>query len=597
MNVIGFDTETRGLRWADGETAFLGQWATDGAEWVAPENDPARVAEYLSALAGADVLVAHNFNFDAHQTRVTWGFDVDQPGIEWHDTDLMSRILFPEGQRKDRGGHGLKNLATVYLRADAAQYEDALKTHAKLIHPQATLNTPGIYYEIWRAYPEVLEKYGAMDARFTLDLYHNFMPRFEQYPELWKLYELERKVQRILYRAERAGTRVDPEAVARLKAYYLELLADASAKLEGFIGFLPEGDGSQEQLADALIGLGVPLTETTSSGRPAVNQQVLKPYERDYPVIGALFEWRRIKKFLSTYIGPTEGRETVHPSFMQCEAWTGRMSCRSPNMQNIPKRRDLSEDLDLKVRSIFVPRDGYAFVVADYSGIEDRLLAWFCGVEEGRRMIREGRDNHAYTASVVHPEFDEDYYAKGAPGQPVRDRIKHARYAITYGAGAPRVMHTINSMLPPDAEPIDKAEAKRITAKIKDSIPGYHALAGYNGAVRKQVEAHGFVRTIMGRRQIVGRDKSYVGLNALIQGSAADIMKQGLVNVAEAIEAEGLDAIPLLVVHDELVVECRIDQAERCAEIVQAGLESAYELDPPLVAEPTITEVSYGHAK
>src|SRR5690242_8366713 len=115
QKVIAFDTETRGLNWfEDDEQAFLGTWADESGEWHADLSKPEEAYRFMSALSAADVLVAHNLSFDVHQVRATLGVDILSMGKELHDTDLLSRVLFPEGQRKERGGHGLKNLAKTY---------------------------------------------------------------------------------------------------------------------------------------------------------------------------------------------------------------------------------------------------------------------------------------------------------------------------------------------------------------------------------------------------------------------------------------------------------------------------------------------------
>lgn len=596
MNVVAFDTETKGLDWFNpDQQAFLGTWATGDGEWHAVLSDPAEGAAFLSALSRADVIVAHNLSFDAHQVRETLGLDILSLGKTLHDTDLMSRVLFPEGQRKDRGGHGLKNLAKVYLRQDAGDAEDHIKEMGKAIGLR-TLKKAGAYYDVWRAYPEVMERYARLDARFTYDIYQDFLPRLEEQPALKRLYEMEMEVCQLLIQAERIGTRVDPEAVARLKALYLEKKREEEEYLDRELGGreVYEGEGSEDALEEALLKLGVPLTERTDGGKLSVAKPALGKFEQQFPVIQHLFEWRRVNKFLSTYIAPMEDTEVVHPSFMQAEAWTGRMSCRRPNMQNIPKRRDLSDEANEKVRSMFIPRAGHSFVVSDFAGIEDRFLAYYCGVQESRDVITAGRDPHAYTAAVVWGGEAADFDKKG-PKAKIRDRTKHARYAMTYGAGAPKVMHTVNSMLDPDETPITLAQSRAIVARIKQSIPGYKAL---NKRIRNKIESEGHVTTIMGRKQVVNPDKSYVGLNALIQGGAADAMKLAMVETARRFKEAGLDATILLVVHDELLTECPTIEEELVASIQTEAMESVLpQLDPRLKVETTITRESYAHAK
>lgn len=597
MKVVAFDTETRGLDWFDeDQRAFLATWADENGEYAADLSDPAQAAAFIAALDEADVLVAHNLPFDAHQVRETLGYDVTAHGKVLHDTDLLSRVMFPEGQRKgSRGGHGLKNCAERYLSVDAKAPEDAIKEMAKSIGYR-TLKTQGAYYDVWRAYPEAMERYAVMDARYTWDLF-----------DLWRrqigeadatVYRLEQAVQPILINAERIGVALDQEVVSRLHAEYTEQAADAHAYLLEHLGedamgaseFDPDEDEWEEEpeakkekvnkteaLRQALLNLGVPLTEKTKTGLLATNKFALQKFEDEFPQIERLFEWRRLTKFLSTYLDPMEGREVVHTSFNQCGAWTGRMSSRRPNMQNIPKRAGK------EVRAMFVPRPGYSFVVYDYDSIEARLIAYYLG-SRGREyadMIENGYDVHAWMATHCYGGA-YDYYVKGAPGEPERDIAKNTTYAISYGAGARRVSD-MNKMTPD--------EARALISKIKTTIPGFRRL---ERRVRKAVETRGYVTTLMGRRNPVNPEKSYVGLNALIQGSAADVMKRGLVNTAEAVQ--DLGGYPLLVVHDEVVVEVPSEHAEEAARRTKAALEAAADIYPRLVATGDVVTTNYAEA-
>lgn len=573
MKIVAWDTETKGLDWWNpDQQAFLATWADENGEYCADLSDEAQVREFRQAIEDADVVVAHNLKFDWHQTRETLGFDPTE-GKVVHDTDLMSRVLYPEGQRKGaRGGHGLKNLATVFLKADAADPEDAIKEMAKAIGLR-TIKQTGAYWEVWRAYPDVMEEYARQDARYTFDLYDKFQSTMG---DLTRVYELEMAVLPVLVRAEQRGVAVDQAKVAELKERFTAERDTLAAQLSATLGDAAlGGEGSSDALIEALLDLGVPLTETTDTGKLATNKFALQKFEKDFPILGELEEFRRYEKFLATYIGPMDGVEVIHPSFMQCGAWTGRMSCRSPNLQNWPKRAGK------EVRAVLVPRPGHAFVVADYESIEARLLAYYLNDQGYRDLYRGGHDPHAVMAANVYGGAVEDYL-KGTPGEAKRNVAKNTTYAIVYGAGAPRVS---------DMNNIPRDEAKALISKIKASLPGYYRL---QKRIKQKIEREGHVNTLFGRKQVVNKDKSYVGLNALIQGSAADIMKQGLVNVDAAVK--DLGGHVLLVVHDEVVVECPIDRAEECQARVDEALVAAYNLDPPLSVESSITTTSYADA-
>jgi DNA polymerase-1 len=566
MYTIAFDTETRGLDWFDpDQQAFMLSWADHEGGHAYVLDDEASHRLFLDALGRADRVVCHNLSFDVHQLRETWGIDLLDYEVELHDTDLMSRVVMPFGQRKDRGGHGLKNLATILVDPNAAVYEDTMKELAQ--NAGIKLKSTGGYYEFYRAYPDELTEYAVQDAVITLQLFDKLYPMLDE--KSGRCYQLEMEVAPILIRAEQRGIALDASAVDSLYAEYKGLLKDIERDLEKYFGDVQlEGEGSEAALLEALQMIGVPLHRKTKTGKLSTNRFALQEFEDDFPEIATLLEYRRVQKFLSTYIGPMRGRDVVHTSFRQCEAWTGRMSSARPNLQNLPKRAGR------EVRRPLVARDGYKLVACDFDGIEARLLAYYMNDERYKQFFRDGSDPHAWMASEIHGGEPSDY-AKGTDGEAKRNAAKNTLFAITYGAGAPRVA---------DMNQIPKAEAKALISKIKTSLPKYRKLMG---RIRKKVQYQGYVSTLMGRKQMINKDKAYVGLNALIQGTAADIMKQGVVNIEKEFKDE--DVRLLLVVHDEAVVEAPEAVADdvlqrTCAAMAEAGGE----IDPPLAVSGAI---------
>lgn len=571
MGKIAFDTETHGFNWFDGQLAFLGSWADADNEYVADLGTPEGAQEYENALKAGDPLVAHNFSFDCHQTRATLSYDILASGASIHDTDIMARVAIPTGQRK--GSYKLKDLAATFVDPDAKAESEAIEEMAKSIN--VSLKKPGAFYEVWRAYPEVMEKYAKKDARYTYDLHTKLDKDLgESVP-----YELEREVIPVLTKAEEVGVRLDQEVVQTLKKEYTELEEQTREPLiETFGEKALGGEGSKEALLEGLLGIGVPLYRKTKDGHLATHKFALQEFEDDFPILKTLMDWRLYTKFLSTYIDPMDGRDVVHTSFKQCEAWTGRMSSARPNMQNIPKRAGK------KARSMFIPREDHVFVVFDYDSIEVRLLAYYMASESYRKLIRDGHDPHAYMAAQIHGGDMEQFTKEKATPEDRqrRDIAKNTMFAITYGAGAPRVS---------DMNKISKAEAKELIRKIKKGLPGYYRL---NKRIRDKIESVGYVNTAFGRKQVVDKEKSYVGLNSLIQGTAAEIMKKGLVQANELVAPYG--ATPLLVVHDELVVECPTENAEEVAKLIPGAMTSAFEMDPPLSVEGGIVTTNYADA-
>lgn len=599
---LAFDTETRGLRWFDtDQRAFLGSLANDFDQWIDVfERCPDGRRNFTSCLQGGECVFAHNLKFDAHHVRAISKYDImhDRPE-RLHDTSLMSRLLEPLGQDgKKKGSHKLKNLAKTILSEDAKDAEDLVKEKFQELTGRRQIDeavNPDAYYQVWKTYPEILENYAVLDARYTYDLGDHFMTALHNADaKLRSLYELERRNQRVLYDAEVRGLRVDPGAVERLKAHYLDRDRAAERQLVDTLGFVPVGDGSREQLATALIDAGVKLTEKNEDGSYSTNRQALQRYQ-DHPAVAALFEWRRTQKFLSTYIRPMEGVDFVHTSFKEAEAWSGRSACASPNMQNLPKRSEGDLEENLRVRSVIVPREGYSFLILDFEAVEMRILAHYLGVPWYRELVANG-DPHALTASVIWGGRPEDYF-KGTPKRFLRDIAKHSTFAIVYGAGGPKVAETINRMVPDPSLRVTEAQGRIIRNKIVGAIPGYDALAGTRrgreGRLARRVHEVGYVTTILGRHQVINPEKTYVALSGIVQGSGADIMKAAAVNLAEAMPQ--FDAQPLLFVHDEALIEVPTELAETALPVAVEAMESAVELKPALKVEAHITQQSYAH--
>lgn len=614
--VLAWDTETRNFRWWE-NPAFLASWVSSGASDSWGESShvaalPNQGQQLLGALASHTSLVGHNAKFDAHMTRESIGFDVLDPakGYTVHDTATMSRLV--NGSREPF--HGLKELAVKHIDPTADEGEERMEKRHYELTGHSNMSQDDTYWHVWNDADgrDLVETYAATDAKLTLKLYELLAPQIASDAKLAKLYKLETQVQTVLYEAEKMGVAIDQEQVTRLDEGYGAREAAARRDLQRELGCVPEGTGSDEALREALPRAGVKLTERTEkTGELAVNRRALAAYA-DHPAVKALFEFRRVNKFRKTYLGPLYDHDVVHTNFKQSEAWTGRMAAAQPNLQNLPKRTEKSLENELKVRSVFVPRDGYEFVVSDYESIEVKVLAHHLGFPEYKELVRAG-DPHAITASAavsvlgIHAK-PEDFY-KGTEMRWLRDIAKNCTYGIVYGGGGPVIRDTWNRMVIEAGQPqyvIDLDQARAIRRQITDTIPGFKAFTASpykgrsypRGALYAQLLAsqsgdYGYVRTLGGRKQWIKLDKAYVALSGLIQGGAADIMKMAAVNVHEALKPHG--GYPLLFVHDEMVNEVPKGWGERLTPIIEEAMVDAFPLDPALTVESTVTDRSYAH--
>lgn len=607
--LVAADTETRGIPWYDPECrAFLGTWADESGSYAAWEDDPAAVERFIEALEDADVIAFHNAPFDVHHIRERWGFDcLLHTNALIVDTDQLARVVLPERATKgdengDRSSHGykLKQLSKALLGEDSDEGERVIAELAE--QAGIKLKSHGGYYKTGQAFPEQMEHYAKLDTELTRDLLPVLESKLD--PRSERIWRLERKLQPILIEAEQLGVPVDQSKVEPLKRAWTERrdrAHEAVGKVlgKGVLGQLddPGDKDSPDALREALLEHGVPLYRTTPSGQLATNKFALQEFEKDFPVIADLFEYRKASKFLATYIGPMDGRERVHPSFWQQGAWTGRMSCSRPNLQNLPVRGEGSSEL----REMFVPEPGHCLVVSDFSQIELRLLAYYLHDDGFKAKIESGVDVFLELAGVLKTQgFDVD-----------RSAAKNGAYAITYGAGGGRLTDMFGldpgPYFPEDHPAIVAARARgrdwpkpgpqyaqgrALARTVKGWFPGYNAL---QKRLREKVQQVGHVNTIMGRKQVVSPDKAYVAGNALVQGSAADIFKQAVINVAEAIRPLG--ARPVLFVHDEIASMCPLEHAEECRRLQDEAMEAAFDLSPALKVEGTICPNNYAEGK
>lgn len=579
--VIAVDTETTGFNWHAGERPFLATVSDYDRDWLfylPDEKDKGQVEDgkedLRRVLLNADALVFHNASFDIHMLVAEGVVTLDEIlRKEIHDTELLARVV-----NSREPNYRLKTLAQKYVDADAKDGEEAVREQMLAMGIIRKIDQrdfrAGAYYDVWKAAPETLEEYALKDTRITYDLFTTLMEKASE--DNIAVYELERALLPIVVRMEHRGIGLDADRTADLLGMYDELETQAVDRLFELAG-RPFDPNSKEDLIPVLEEAGINLTAKTESGQIRVDKGVLGRHE-GVPLVDALLEYRQYEKFLTTYLRPMNDKERVYPRFIQCGAWTGRMSCREPNFQNIPVRTGP------EMRSMIVPDEGYVFAVADYSSIELRILAYYMN-DEGLWDIINGGDPFAWLGEQIYGTPDQDEW-------PVtRQNLKNGFYAMTYGAGGPKLASTIGGGMTAD-------EGRILRRAMEDSLgPRYAKL---QQRLKRAVMSRGYVKTLGRRIQHVPKDKAYVALNALIQGSAADVMKQAMINAYDALYY--VEGYPILTVHDEIVAQIPSPQATSGLSILQGAMaQAAKDLVPDgsldLKAEGVICRNSYAEAK
>ena len=381
----------------------------------------------------------------------------------------------------------------------------------------------------------------------------------------------------VLGAMEDAGIMLDVEGLAKIA---LRVKADAS-RIEGEIHELAGEEfavGSPQQLSAILFEkLGLTKGRKGKTGY-STDARVLQGIRDEHPIVALVENWRELSKLISTYldalprlVDPKDGR--IHTTFHQASTATGRLSSTDPNLQNIPVRTDLGKE----IRSCFVAPEGWSLVSCDYSQVELRILAHLAGDEAMKQIFREGDDVHTATAASIFNIKSAD--VDGA----LRGKAKMVNYGIVYGLSAFGLADRLS---------IPQGEAKEF---IDRYFEGFPALAGFMEKAVSDAESKGYAETILGRRRPIpelrakNRQVRQLGerlaVNTVVQGTAADLMKLGMLRCHDALGKSGLSARLLLQVHDELLLEAPVAEAKATSELAAEAMVGAYELDPPLVVD------------
>ena len=401
-------------------------------------------------------------------------------------------------------------------------------------------------------------------------------PRLEELGMHTLYYELELPLCPVLARMEQEGFLVDRKALTEFGQMLEGRIAADQAAIYELAGETFNINSTQQFGKILFEKLGLPPVKKTKTGY-STNAEVLEKLRDKHPIVDAVLDYRQLTKLKSTYVdGLTkviapDGR--IHTSFQNTVTATGRLSSTEPNLQNIPIRTELGAEL----RKMFVAGPDHVLVDADYSQIELRLLAHIAGDEHMIAAFRSGEDIHTVTASQVF----------GVPAELVTHEMRRRAKAVNFG-----IVYGISDFSLSQDIGVTRREAKEYMERYFETYSGVRA---YMTQVVEDAREKGYVSTIMGRRRWLPELKSSnfntrsfgerVALNAPIQGTAADLIKKAMIRVDARLRAEGLEARLVLQVHDELIVECPEEEADRVCALLTEEMEGVAKLAVPLTAE------------
>ena len=381
--------------------------------------------------------------------------------------------------------------------------------------------------------------------------------------------EIEMPLTLVLFSMEEEGIRVNPEALKD----YGEALSGKITELEQEI-YSEAGCefniNSPKQLGEILFEkMGLPGGKKTKTGYSTA-ADVLEKLSGEYPVVKHILEYRGLTKLKSTYADGLaayiEDENRIHSTFNQTITATGRISSTEPNLQNIPIRMELGR----QIRKVFIPKDGYCFMDADYSQIELRVLPSMSGDERLIEAYRSHADIHRTTASqVFHIPFEE-----------VTDLQRRNAKAVNFG-----IVYGISSFGLSEDLSISRKEA---AAYIEQYFETYPQVKQFIDSLVKDAKKNGYAVTLYGRRRPVPElfssnfmQRSFgerVAMNSPIQGTAADIIKIAMIRVFERLKKEGLKSKLILQVHDELLIETALEEEEQVRMILEEEMVHASSL-------------------
>ncbi len=511
-------------------------------------------------------IIMHNAKFDLKvllsqikKINNAENYDFSLLDIKLYDTMILAWLINPEHTGKN--SYSLEYLGETILGLKGIEFSDIVQKN------QTFAEVP-----LEKAY-----KYAAEDADFTFQLYKKLEESSKNSDNTHQeeLYQLEMQILPVLTQMELNGIHLDTQ---NLKNYNLELsegIAEAEKNIYKEVGH-EFNIASPKQLQTVLFEeRGLKPGKKTKTGY-STDTSVLEELAYLDPVPKMILEYREMAKLQSTYVETlpklTDQQERIHTDFVQTGTATGRLSCREPNLQNIPVRSEAGR----KIRGAFTAPEGKVLISADYSQIELVVLAHLSKDANMCKAFADGTDVHKATAALI-------YGVNADQVSPDMRRIaKTINFGVIYGMSAFSLAKDLG---------ISRTQAQNF---IDMYFRTYNSVSNFMTGVISKAEEKGYAETILGRRRpilnINSKNKveksaaERVAKNTPIQGSAADIVKKAMLSVAQELKAKKSPAKLLLQVHDELIFECPDNQEiiNQTIDLIRDKMENAVKLDVPL---------------
>ena len=502
--------------------------------------------------------IGQNLKYDY---QIFKSYHINLQGISF-DTMVAAYVLDPSRRQL-----GLGDLATQWLGLKTIPIEDVLGKGKQQIS--------------FAAVPVILAaRYSGEDAVLPLMLKEKMEPLLVERNLLKLFEEIEIPLIRVLAEMEWKGMVIDTGFLRSLSTVYTASLQLLTAEIQALAG-VEFNLNSPKQLSDILFDkLGLSHSKKTKTGL-STDVDALERIVHAHPIVPKILRYREDQKLLSTYIDALplqvlEQSGRVHSSFNQTVTATGRLSSTNPNVQNIPIRTDAGK----KIRQAFIAPPDHSIVSADYSQIELRILAHCSNDLTLVTAFLQDADIHVSTASAIYGVFPE------MVSDEMRRNAKTINFGLMYGMGPVNLAKRLSISFKAAQEFIDLYFAQ------------FPSIRSYMDSSIERARGCGYSETLLGRRRYlpdinaqnrqVREAAERTAVNTPVQGTAADIIKIAMINIARSIDAEYPGAHMLLQVHDELVFEVSKERAASFKDWVVAKMSTAYKLSVPLKVEAAL---------
>lgn len=509
--------------------------------------------------------VMHHANFDL---LVLQNCGLTVKGLVF-DTIIAAHLVTPDWQRI-----GLKYLSEYYLQEHMLHFKDVVTTNGYKNFAQVPLS--------------LATEYAASDAHQTFQLV-SILRKELVTSRMEDLYaQIEFPLIAILVAMESEGIVLDLDIIEKLNKKVVSELDAIKEKIKSLIGVYTDLNLNSPKQIELLLfdTLQLPRKKKTSGKTGySTDQEVLDELSAIHPVPALIIKYRELFKLKSTYLDalPTyvdKKSNTIHTTFSQTAVATGRLASSDPNLQNVPTQS--ASYPDILVRSAFKPSPGCLFLSADYSQIELRVLAHLSADQALNQAFLHGTDIHQQTAATL---FDLPLEHVTSAQRQVGKRIN---FSILYGLTPYGLSKDLK---------IPFSEAKNYIERYFAQYPG---VLRWMDEIIQETKKNGYVTTLWGRRRyipgIYERNRTLydlacrVAINTVAQGTAAEIMKLGMINLDRELKNNDLKAKMILQIHDELLLAVPFDEQEMVEQLVKDTLEHVVQWNIPLVVT-----TRYGH--